>query len=202
MKLASETMKSEDKDKDEKLKNFNTIIKEIFNKDQMTSDELEIQTKQVKLKITRYDEIIKKIKEQIQDIDNDDEGKFSSALEELDSRLKKSKELEKELTDTKNKMTDLEKQLEDISKTSNDLTNAKSQIETLDTSIKQKDDEIAKLKDQIEEFKKEKESNDKSIDDFASNFDEKLKSLLNQIYGSESLAKSIIEGTAFNEENA
>ena len=199
LKEESDKIKSLDETKDEKLKNLNAIIKEIFKKEELTSDELDTQTKQVVSKIDRYDEIIKKIKEQIKDIDDSDNSKFSSALEQLVSRLQQSKDLEIDLTNAKNQINELNTKLEDINKTSTELNDAQTKIASLNDDIKQKDIKIQELSDKIEALNKEKESNDNEINKFADNFEKKLKSLLKQIYGSDELVDSIIQGNVFNE---
>ena len=199
LKVESEKIKSLDETKNENLKNLNTIIKEIFKKEELTSNELDTQTKQLVAKIDRYDEIIKKIKEQIKDIDDIDNSKFSSALEQLVLRLQQSEDLKKDLTDAKNQIDELNTKLEDINKTSSELADAQIKIVSLNADIIEKDNKIQELTDKIKVLNNEKESNDNEINKFADNFETKLKLLLKQIYGSDQLVDNIIKGNVFDE---
>ena len=199
LKLESAKIKSKNEINDNKLKNFDTIILEINKNEETASDNLELQTKEIVNKISRYNEIINKIKNQISDIDNADKEKFDKALGALVSKLEESEKQLKELKIATTTIEDLKKKLVNIDNISTKLKEAESKIDELAKSIEEKDKKIEELTTQITELEKEKESNDKSINDFTANFDEKIKELLKTIYGSENLVNSIIDGTVFNE---
>lgn len=189
----------ENKNNKEKLANFYTIIKEISNVKDLTINELKKQIEQVVDKISRYDEIIERIKGQIKDINNTDKNTFLNALVTLNSKLEKATELETQLKNANSKIDELSKKLVNIETIQVELEENKAKIKKLDDSIIEKDDEIKELTQKINILNNEKTTNDKTIYEFANNLDKKLKELLIKIYGSETIVDNIIDGKQFNE---
>lgn len=183
----------------QKFKSDKIIIDEIFNKIELTTDDLKKQTKEIVVKISRYDDIINKIKDQLQDIENQDNEKFLSALEELELRLKQSTDLQSQLEKSNTQIDDLNSKLSNLNETEQKLNEVTNQIEELKKSNTEHTNTIDLLNKQIMKLIEEKNSNDKTIDEIANNFDSQLKLLLNAIYGSEILVDNIIDGKSFGD---
>lgn len=203
LKKQNEKLSSDERELDTMKK----ILDKIYATTKVLNGEIEKKNKTVVDKIEKYQKIIDKIEGQFKmNIDDEDPTQFSKALEELENRLKKSTEHEKNLTNANNQIYGLQKQLSDLNKITNQLSETskklletQQQLSELENSIKKKDLEIDELQKQNNQLKTEKKLNNEQINDIASKLDNKLKELLIKIYGSESLVESIIQGKPFDD---
>lgn len=184
---------------DVKLQNIRTIIKEILNKSDDLSDDLEQEKKELIKKITKYNDIIIKIKEHlnINDFENDD--KLNDALNKIELKLKNSQYIENALINTKHETDKLNQKIKLLEQKTNDLSNIKHEKNNLEKINKDLENENNNLKNENKELIEDKKLNDEKINSFISEFDSKLNNMLMQIYGNKTIVDNIIQGTRIDD---
>lgn len=194
-----EKLKEENSNFDNELNTLKQIVDKIFGKSKLTDEQIKSKSEELMEKISRYEEILKKLKSEAENIDSTEKERFNQAIQEIEYRLKNSNELKENLEKITEENKKLQDELDKVKKTSDELNKTQSELKSLERTIKDKDDKINELNDEIRELQTEKETKDKKIDEFSRTFDEKLKKLLNTIYGTPELVDNIFNGTKLDD---